>query len=98
MLIRTQDRTQLVNLDHITSFKANDNGELTGVVRGISYVIGIYSTEEKAIKVLDMIGTEYSKYFYTEGGPMLRVELYAPPFGFTPPKVFQMPQDDEVEV
>lgn len=55
-------------------------------------LIGKYSTEEKAVKVLDMIQDEYKKYATIESG-----------FGnihgaFNLPKCFQMPSDESVEV
>ncbi len=59
-------------------------------------VYGEYSTEEKAIKVLDMIQVEYKKHIFGEGGQMFTRDLYVPAFAFIPPKVFQMPQDSEV--
>ena len=61
-------------------------------------VIGTYSTEEKAIKVLDMIQEEYGKHYYGQGGQMATADIYIQPFAFIPPKVFQMPSDEEVEV
>lgn len=45
--------------------------------------LGRYSTEEKAINVLDMIGRKYAEYKYGE-----RYEDF----------VFQMPQDNEVTI
>ena len=60
--------------------------------------LGDYSTEEKAIKVLDMIQKEYGRHYYGEGGPLATMNHYVEPFAFIPPKVFQMPSDEEVEV
>lgn len=94
MWIRSQDKKQLVN--------AND---LYIATRGKGYCIstgkgndlGMYSSEEKAIKVLDMIEEKYLICYLTKGGLLATANFYAPPFGFIPPKVFQMPKDSEVE-
>ena len=78
MWIRSQDKKRLVKCDFI---RANGN-EIQANFSSNSYsVIAIYSIEEKALKVLDMIEThlEYLKY-------KINREF-----------VFRMPQDDEVE-
>ena len=95
LLIRSQDKTNIANfntccgigISHFkNSFQVNyQNSE--GV-----FFLGEYSTKEKALKVLDMIEKEYLKYAKIESGQ----------FGvhgiFSIPKVFKMPEDDEVEV
>lgn len=53
-------------------------------------VLGEYSTEEKAIKAMEMLREKYKKYISAKG-----MNLF---FAFNHPKVFQFPQDDEVEV
>jgi hypothetical protein len=59
--------------------------------------MGNYSTEAKAIKVLDKIQNEYGKYIYGPGGKdALTGEMFQP-MAFNLPKVFQMPSDEEVE-
>ena len=89
MLIRTQDKERLVNLDNIISIyteRISRHGEIqeryitnikyhAGVIGGIS--LGTYSSEEKAIKVLDKIQELYSYGCFD---------------------VFEMPSDDEVNV
>ena len=74
----------------ITTIRIHDRGERSKVDGYVIYAmnnanttLGIYSTEEKAIKVLDMIESKY-----TEGNEWLSVAG----------KVFQMPQDSEVNV
>lgn len=55
--------------------------------------------ERKAIDTLqDMITEEYGKHLYGKGGQMATADIYIQPFTFIPPKVFQMPSDEEVEV
>lgn len=53
---------------------------------GKQYLIGGYSSEEKAIKAMKMCRNEYL-YFETYGSNM---------FPFESPKVFQFPADDEI--
>lgn len=47
-----------------------------------------YSTKEKAVKVMEMLRTEYGNYKQAKSS-----EYY---FAFTYPKVFRFPQDSEV--
>lgn len=101
MLIRSQDKkviAVLENCDSIGICKLQDIYHIctfNGVEESRTS-IGKYSTEEKAIKVLDMIQEEYTRHLYSNGGAMATVDAYVQAFGFIPPKVFQMPQDSEV--
>lgn len=99
MIIRSQDKKCIVNLDNIDCiyYSNKENGIIVFNGEAKSH-IGKYSTEEKSIKVLDMIQEEYEKHYYGQGGPMATVDYYVPPFAFIPPKVFQMPSDEEIEV
>ena len=65
---------------------------------GRDIILGSYSTEEKAEKAMEMLHKEYGKHFFGQGGAMATANFYVPPFAFIPPKVFQFPQDDEIEV
>ena len=80
MWIRSQDKENLANANDIEIFNRTD-GEAWIYVNDQRYAV--YSTEEKALKVLDMIQkliiNAYLNHDYQIGG------------------VFQMPQDDEVE-
>ncbi len=104
MIIRSQDKKQIVNFDVCHLSITTDhcivatNGLVSYPSEILSGVIGRYSTEEKAIKVLDMIQEVYGKHLYGQGGQMATANYYVPPFAFIPPKVFQMPLDEEVEV
>ena len=63
MLIRSQDKRTLVNLDNTNAILIHEDDTGFSVVAcgiNINYEIGEYSTEEKAIKVLDMIQKQYS--------------------------------------
>lgn len=57
-----------------------------------------YSSREKALKVMEMLRTEYLKYLKVDGGPMTTMNFYVQPNVWNIPKVFQFPKDDEVEV
>ena len=97
MLIRTPDKRKFVNLNNITNihlFTYKNKNEIRETYpTEIRYnmetengTLGIYSSEEKAIKVLDMLQEEYldANYFNHSGCVMN--------------KVFVMPADSEVNV
>lgn len=108
MIIRSQDKKIVLNFANITDLIINTtNKDESEIIACLPYSIiddcgynkiGTYSTEEKAIKVLDMITEEYGKHLYGKGGQMATADIYIQPFAFIPPKVFQMPSDEEVEV
>ena len=60
--------------------------------------LAIYSTESKAQKAMEMLREEYGKHLYGQGGAMATANFYVPPFAFIPPKVFQFPKDEDLEV
>ena len=101
MLIRSQNKKVITVLENCDAVCVNELSSIHHIVtfngpESSRTSIGKYSTEEKAIKVLDMIQEEYTKHIYGIGGEMATRDLYVPPFGFIPPKIFQMPQDSEV--
>ena len=66
MFIRSQDKKSLINLDNVTQIYINDcnivsvdfNNDVADEYGG--YIdVGEYSTEEKALKVLDMMQQSY---------------------------------------
>lgn len=92
MLIRTQSKRRLINLNTINSIEVDvSDNAIYAKTMGTFYFLGEYSATEKAIKVLDMIeeranepiyindtgGGEYAKYFHSS---------------------FKMPEDNEVEL
>ena len=90
MLIRSQDKKRIatdLNLEILHESWDSNEWEIVNNAVG---VIGIYSTEEKAIKVLDMIQDAYIQYaaIKNDFGDVRGV--------FNLPKCFQMPQDREV--
>ena len=87
MLIRSQKKTLMVNMDNVASICANNGNVVVDYVNSEHDSIANYSTEEKAIKVLDMIQNSYQ---YCEECKYTGVGASQPEF------VFQMPQESEV--
>lgn len=88
MLIRSQNKKRIININTINTIQIEEDNSIfaKGVVY---YFLGEYSTKEKAIKVLDMIQNSYQ---YCEECKYIGVGASQPEF------VFQMPQEDEVEL
>ena len=62
MLIRSQNKELLVNFNvsaGIEIEERNTKTVVTSYITGCSYLLGEYSTKEKALKVLDMIQEAY---------------------------------------
>lgn len=92
MLIRSQDKSILINMNNVSQlytvgfcitadFADNRDSGFRDM--------GNYSSEEKAIKVLDMIQDNYAKLDCVHHGVYIHGDCDS---------VFQMPQDSEVEV
>lgn len=91
MLIITQDKKHLFDISGMYFYCSSERKIIASSTANPSnwYILcGTYSTEEKAIKVLDMIQGRYITCPYAEkdGIP------HSAPF----PKVFHMPQESEV--
>lgn len=87
--IRSQDKEMLKLAEEINSW-CDSNDSKIFYVSAYSNILGIYSSKEKALKVLDMIEEHLKEpKAYNYNGDI-----------FTPINkvVFQMPQDDEVIV
>jgi hypothetical protein len=90
MLIRSQDKKNIMNLSNATMISA---GKVYGADKSRWLIeidrqsIGQYTTESKAIKALDMIARKYDE-----------INMYCnqPEQGYIY-SVFQMPSDEEVE-
>ena len=97
MLIRTQDKKSIINLDNVDTISiehALENRMRIKYYAGAIDTVGIlgeYSTEEKTIKVLDMIQKKYLEYGTLASHFGSNIESV-----FNIPKVFEMPQDSEV--
>lgn len=90
MLIRTQNKIALVNLDLIDTIIYDDTQDVIFAYSpgNIPMDLGDYAGKEKAIKVLDMIQEQYSECQKQKCG---RSVVFKEDF------VFQMPKDSEVE-
>ena len=91
MLIRSQNKEILVNFNvsaGIEIEERNTKTVVTSYITGCSYLLGEYSTKEKAMKVLDMIQEAYERYEYEK---VFKT-------GLTLFETFQIPEDSEVEV
>ena len=85
MFIRSQDRTKLVKA---SDFHILSSNKVFAIYSGID-ALGYYSTEEKAMKVMDMIETAIL------GNEIANSVI---DIGYWKKGLFQMPKDDEVEV
>ena len=89
MLIRSQNKELLVNFNvsaGIEIEERNTKTVVTSYITGCSYLLGEYSTKEKAMKVLDMVQDAYERYEYEK---VFKT-------GLTLFETFQMPKDSEV--
>ena len=90
MLIRSQDKKQLLNLTTMEMLNIQSEVEISKIEMfhsGIRTYIGNYTTEAKAIKVLDMIVSNYDS---------LNMYHNQPEQGWVF-SVFQMPSDEIVK-
>ena len=89
MWIRSQDRKRLLNA---SDFHVVSSYEGFGIISCL-YALGYYSTEEKAMKVMDMIqnaitGTRFEFTDIVRDCDLAGIEIH---------NVFNMPKDQEVE-
>lgn len=61
-------------------------------------LIATYSTKAKAIKAMEMLREKYLSRMELDGGYDIVNKCYVQPNYWVLPKVFQFPQDDEIEV
>lgn len=89
MLIRSQDKHILININNVSSLEVGDDGLRIFADNGNAiYDIGEYSTEAKAVKVLDIIQKAYCKFMSVKNDDAWDGKE----------SVFYMPEDSEVEV
>lgn len=95
MLIRSQDKEQLLNIDSVKTIGICERGKCFAIFIDSLYFIGNYSSREKVIKVLDMIQEAYSEYQIMLNFSVSYLhEFKEKTDGFA---IFQMPEDSEVE-
>lgn len=91
MLIRSQSGYCLINVDKVTSIMIIPlKSKSCDIVIEDNIYMGVYSSNEKALKVLDMI----EKQYISCNGEYRN--QYVGSYGYIKNKVFKMPQDDEV--
>lgn len=91
MLIRSQDKTVIANIDNAFNIAIRDINGATAIyigTQGSCCNMAEYSTKAKAMKVLDMIQEAYERYEYEKAFKT----------GLTLFETFQMPEDGSVEV
>ena len=91
MLIRSQDKAFLLNFNNLTAIymeKIDKDFDIVYNDFEDAYTLGKYSTEAKAMKVLDMVQDAYERYEYEK---VFKT-------GLTLFETFQMPEDGSVEV
>lgn len=112
MLIRSQNKRILINMNNVSSIEVGDNELRIFADDGETvYDLGSYSTKAKAMKVLDMIQEAYADAtlipmtvpnigkMFAEASASKENELLAEAIGkvLANKMVFQMPEDSEVE-
>lgn len=94
MWIRSQNEIVLVNVNDICFYKVNKNiYQFRCYGYGNYYILGEYSTKEKAMKVMDMIqnaitGTRFEFTDIVRDCDLAGIEIH---------NVLNMPQDSDVE-
>lgn len=108
MLIRSQDNKTIINLDNVEGISVSTL-DSSAVIWCGSRLIAEYSTEEKAIKVLDMFEEKYKNLQASSvaDGNLIKDAVDTLSFldnaidvianGLKNNHVFQMPADEEVE-
>ena len=103
MWIKSQNRDVLVNVNDICFYEVNIDSKIIYQFRCYGYgddyyILGEYSTKEKALKVLDFIQRKLILHFtetYEIVRPVLNSEQWEP-YWKKNEYVFQMPADEEV--
>lgn len=96
MWIRSQDRRSLSNVNQVLISNTPDESKyyIYGFLERGRDILGVYSSEEKALKVLDEIRNELNDARYYEiennGRGMYTLD--------TGVRVYTMPDDEDVEV
>ena len=112
MLIRSQNKRILINMNNVSSIEVGDNELRIFADDGETiYDLGSYSNKAKAMKVLDMIQEAYAnvelipmavpniRNMFAEAPASKENEILAETIGkaLMEKMVFQMPDDSEVE-
>lgn len=95
MLIRSQNKQNIFNISTISGIGFGEHPDtypwqMFALIDGREYLLGKYSTKEKAIKVLDMIEEEYNEPIYIHKNGY-QYEKYDH-------EVFHMPSDNDEDL
>lgn len=104
MWIMTQNSNRILStegLDEIyVSAPAEGKTDYAVMLRkktdGKPFALGFYQKRERAKEVLKEIYRIQEKHIYFKGGADANTGNFQPAFVAVPPKVFNMPQDDEI--
>ena len=93
MLIRSQNKKELINLNNVACININDKKMVAWFPEVdnrnvLNCNLGEYETEEKTMKVLDMIQSAYENLQYYRYTKDHIISMYS---------VFEMPQDQELK-
>lgn len=95
MWIRSQSKKALLNVSSIHILKDGGMSLMCCVVAGCDYELGVYSTEEKALKVLDEIQRKIECPDSSLISPAASINYYhLSVIGH----FYQMPADNEMEI
>lgn len=98
MWIRSQTKNALVNINFMRVIDDGNFCLICGATTdGCDYELGIYSTEEKALKVMDMIQKQiaFCSESYEIVRPVLKSDNFEP-YRKKREVVFNMPEDTEI--
>lgn len=111
MLIRSQNKKVLLNLDNLSGIEAvggvDGTARITANDSSTHYLLGDYGNPEKAMEVLNMIQRSHNDSILAETtgktiaerlDDLTQIEIAALTEVLTNRETFQMPQDNEVEV
>ncbi len=95
MLIMTQAKTGLVNMGQIIRVFAAGGDVMAEDRNSAIILLGSYQKAGRCAEIVMEIAGEYARYFKVEGGQCLTANAYVQPLMFEPPKLYQMPEDEE---
>ena len=99
--MRLISQNGMIDVPYEMSAIRNDDGLIILCMAGETgkgSVIARYSTSEKAEKAMEMLRTAYLTRMELDGGYDMVHGCYIQPNYWVLPKVFQFPQDEDVEV
>ncbi len=97
MRIISQDGTIDVPYEHTTLIREGAEIYLSSI-KLRDTLIAKYSTEEKAVKAMEMCREKYLSRMELDGGYDIVNKCYVQPNYWVLPKVFQFPKEEEVQI